>query len=169
MATNLHNLSEYDTKSVPSAKGMRFGIVVSEWNHHITGLLLEGAQTTLLKHGAGEEDILVMTVPGSFELVFGAARMAKSGKVDAVIAIGCVIRGDTPHFDYVSSEAASGLQLAAIETGDPRQAAAQGIEAHDVSLQVAQALGQHVELRARLAPCRFHRHVFITEVPVVIQ
>ena len=96
MATNLHNLSEYDPKSVPSAKGMRFGIVVSEWNHHITGPLLEGAQTTLLKHGVSEEDILVMTVPGSFELVFGAAQMAKSGKVDAVIAIGCVIRGDTP-------------------------------------------------------------------------
>ena len=67
MATNLHNLSEYDPKSVPSAKGMRFGIVVSEWNHHITGPLLEGAQTTLLKHGVSEEDILVMTVPGSFE------------------------------------------------------------------------------------------------------
>ena len=82
MATNLHNLSEYDPKSVPSAKGMRFGIVVSEWNHHITGPLLEGAQTTLLKHGVSEEDILVMTVPGSFELVFGAAQMAKSGKVD---------------------------------------------------------------------------------------
>ena len=89
MATNLHNLSEYDPKSVPSAQGMRFGIVVSEWNHHITGSLLEGAQTTLLKHGVSEEDILVMTVPGSFELVFGAAQMAKSGKVDAVIAIGC--------------------------------------------------------------------------------
>lgn len=61
MATNLHNLSEYDPKSVPSAQGMRFGIVVSEWNHHITGSLLEGAQTTLLKHGVSEEDILVMT------------------------------------------------------------------------------------------------------------
>ena len=109
MATNLHNLSEYDPKSVPSAKGMRFGIVVSEWNHHITGPLLEGAQTTLLKHGVSEEDILVMTVPGSFELVFGAAQMAKSGKVDAVIAIGCVIRGDTPHFDYICEGATQGL------------------------------------------------------------
>lgn len=109
MATNLHNLSEYDPKSVPSAQGMRFGIVVSEWNHHITGSLLEGAQTTLLKHGVSEEDILVMTVPGSFELVFGAAQMAKSGKVDAVIAIGCVIRGDTPHFDYICEGATQGL------------------------------------------------------------
>ena len=101
MATNLHNLSEYDIQSVPNAKGMRFGIVVSEWNHSITGALLEGAQQTLLKHGVEENDLIIMTVPGSFELVFGAAQMAKSGKVDGVIAIGCVIRGDTPHFDYI--------------------------------------------------------------------
>ena len=96
MATNLHNLSEYDPKSVPSAKGMRFGIVVSEWNHHITGPLLEGAQTTLLKHGVSEEDILVMTVPGSFELVFGAAQMAKSGKVDATPLISITSAKEQP-------------------------------------------------------------------------
>lgn len=101
MATNLHNLSDYDFDSVPSAQGMRFGIVVSEWNSSITGALLEGAHNTLTKHGAREEDILVKTVPGSFELAFGAAQMARSGKLDAVIAIGCVIKGDTPHFDYI--------------------------------------------------------------------
>ena len=109
MATNLHNLSEYDIQSVPNAKGMRFGIVVSEWNHNITGALLEGAQQTLLKHGVEENDLIIMTVPGSFELVFGAAQMAKSGKVDGVIAIGCVIRGDTPHFDYICEGATQGL------------------------------------------------------------
>ncbi len=109
MATNLHNLSEYDIKSVPSATGMRFGIVVSEWNNSITGALLEGAQSTLLKHGVSEEDIIVMTVPGSFELIFGASQMAKSGKVDGVIAIGCVIRGDTPHFDYICDGTTQGL------------------------------------------------------------
>ncbi len=109
MATALHNLSEYDASKVPSAAGMRFGIVVSEWNHNITGPLLEGAHATLLKNGAAEEDILVRTVPGSFELIYGAAQMAKSCGVDAVIAIGCVIRGDTPHFDYICQGATQGL------------------------------------------------------------
>ena len=101
MATAYHNLSDYDFNSVPNAENMRFGIVVSEWNSNITGPLLEGAVTTLKKHGAKDENILVQTVPGSFELTFGSAQMIKSGKVDAVIAIGCVVRGDTPHFDYV--------------------------------------------------------------------
>lgn len=109
MATNFHNLSDYDFNSVPDAKGMRFGIVVSEWNSNITGALLEGAFQTLTRHGAEEKDITVMTVPGSFELVFGAAQMVKSEKMDAVIAIGCVVRGDTPHFDYICAGATQGL------------------------------------------------------------
>lgn len=109
MATKFHNLSEYDLNSVPSAQGMRFGIVVSEWNNNITGALLQGAYDTLTKHGANEEDITVMTVPGSFELVFGASQMVKSGKMDAVIAIGCVVRGDTPHFDYICEGTTQGL------------------------------------------------------------
>lgn len=109
MATALHNLSDYDPASVPSAEGMRFGIVVSEWNHNITGTLLQGAHDTLMKQGVAEENILVQSVPGSFELIYGAAQMAKSGKVDAVIAIGCVIRGDTPHFDYICQGTTQGL------------------------------------------------------------
>ena len=109
MATALHNLSDYDPAAVPSAKGMKFGIVVSEWNHNITGTLLQGAHDTLLKQGVKEEDILIKTVPGSFEPIFGAAQMVKSGKVDAVIAIGCVIRGDTPHFDYICQGTTQGL------------------------------------------------------------
>ncbi|MBR4757820.1 MAG: 6,7-dimethyl-8-ribityllumazine synthase [Bacteroidaceae bacterium] len=109
MATNLHNLSEYDPSSVPSAQGMRFGIVVSEWNREITGNLLQGAYDTLVKQGAREEDITVLTVPGSFELVYGAARMVRSERFDAVIAIGCVIRGDTPHFDYICQGTTQGL------------------------------------------------------------
>ena len=87
MASRLHNLSDYDFNSVPSGKGVRVGIVVSEWNNKIT----------------------VHTVPGSFELVFGAAQFVKSGQVDAVIAIGCVVRGDTPHFDYICQGATEGL------------------------------------------------------------
>lgn len=109
MASRQHNLSDYDFKSVPSARGMKFGIVVSEWNDKITGALLQGAFDTLLRHGAEENDILVRTVPGSFELVFGSSQMVKSGRVDAVIAIGCVIRGDTPHFDYICEGTTQGL------------------------------------------------------------
>ena len=109
MASSLHNLSDYDVESVPSAQGVRFGIVVSEWNKEITGALLDGAYATLRRHGALEEDIEVLLVPGSFELVYGASRMVKSGSFDAVIAIGCVIRGDTPHFDYICQGTTQGL------------------------------------------------------------
>ena len=109
MATAFHNLSDYDPESVPSARGMRFGIVVSEWNKEITGGLLQGACSTLLKHEVQEADITVLTVPGSFELVYGAARMVNSGRFDAVIAIGCVVRGATPHFDYICQGTTQGL------------------------------------------------------------
>ena len=109
MASFLHNLSEYDINSVPDATGMRVGIVVSEWNDKITGALLEGACQTLIKHGVREEDIKVKPVPGSFELVYGASRLVNSGLVDAVIAIGCVIKGDTPHFDYICQGTTQGL------------------------------------------------------------
>ena len=109
MATAFHNLSEYDFDSVPSAENMRFGILVSEWNYNITGALLAGAVKTLQAHGTKEENILVEHVPGSFELTFGANQMIQSGKVDAVIAIGCVVRGDTPHFDYICQGTTQGL------------------------------------------------------------
>lgn len=109
MATALHNLSDYDFNQVPNAEPMKFGIVVSEWNADITGALLEGAVETLKRHGAKEENIIVKTVPGSFELTFGARCFIESGLVDAVIAIGCVIRGDTPHFDYVCMGATQGI------------------------------------------------------------
>ena len=109
MASALHNLSSYDIQSVPNGEGMRVGIVVSEWNDAITGALLQGAFDTLRRHGVREEDIIVKTVPGSFELVYGSSWFVKSGLVDAVIAIGCVIRGDTPHFDYICQGATQGL------------------------------------------------------------
>ena len=101
MATKYHNLSDYDFDSVPNAEGKKFGIVVAEWNSNITFALAEGARNTLLKHGVKEDDIEMKMVPGSFELIYGAQKMSKSGKFDAVIAIGCVVRGDTPHFDYI--------------------------------------------------------------------
>ena len=109
MASFLHNLSEYDINSVPDATGIRVGIVVSEWNDKITSALLEGACQTLIKHGVREEDIKVKPVPGSFELIYGSARFASSGLVDAVIAIGCVIKGDTPHFDYICQGVTEGI------------------------------------------------------------
>ena len=109
MATIYHNLSDYDFNSVPSAEKMKFGIVVSEWNFNITGALLQGALDTLRRHGAKEENIVVHTVPGSFELTFAAAKMMDSAQVDAVIALGCVVRGDTPHFDYVCMGATQGI------------------------------------------------------------
>lgn len=108
MATVNHNLSEYDATSMPDATGMRFGIVVSEWNDNITNPLMEGAINTLLANGVNSEDINVMRVPGSFELIYGASKMVQ-GSYDAVIAIGCVIRGDTPHFDYICEGTTYGL------------------------------------------------------------
>ena len=109
MATAYHNLSAYDANTVPDASAMRFGIIVSEWNGNITGALLQGAIDTLKRHGAKEENIQVHTVPGSFELVFGASQCSRKGNVDAVIAIGCVVRGDTPHFDYICAGTTQGL------------------------------------------------------------
>ncbi len=109
MATAYHNLSDYDFNSVPDAGNMKFGIVVSEWNFNITGALLKGAVETLKRHGAKDENILVKTVPGSFELTFGANQLIRNHKPDAVIAIGCVVRGDTPHFDYVCMGTTQGI------------------------------------------------------------
>lgn len=109
MASELKNLSSYDPETIPSAEKMKFGIVVSEWNHNITGALLEGAIETLRKHGAKEDNIIVRYVPGSFELIAGAKMMAEYTDVDSVICLGCVIKGDTPHFDYVCAGATQGI------------------------------------------------------------
>lgn len=109
MATALHNLSDYDFDSVPDASNMCFGIVVAEWNHDITGALLDGAVKTLEKHGTIPENIHVKTVPGSFELVYGAQQMTKNDGFDAVIILGSVIRGETPHFDYICAGVTQGI------------------------------------------------------------
>ncbi|NJK87390.1 MAG: 6,7-dimethyl-8-ribityllumazine synthase [Bacteroidales bacterium] len=109
MVTSQKNLSSYNPDNVPSGKGMKIGIVVSEWNDGITFPLLEGAVTTLKKHGVSHEDILVEFVPGSFELTAGARMMAESEKCDGIICIGCVIRGDTPHFDYICQGVTQGI------------------------------------------------------------
>lgn len=109
MATALHHLSDYDFSKVPDASNMCFGIVVAEWNKEITGALLDGAVRTLQKHGCLPENIHVKTVPGSFELVYGAQQMTKNDGFDAVIILGCVIRGETPHFDYICQGVTYGI------------------------------------------------------------
>lgn len=98
MSTSLYHLN---ATNVPDATDMRFGIIVAEWNSHITDNLLQGALSTLKEHGVSDTAITVMHVPGSFELIYGCAELARHGLVDVIIAIGCVIRGDTPHFDYI--------------------------------------------------------------------
>ncbi|MDR1603165.1 MAG: 6,7-dimethyl-8-ribityllumazine synthase [Tannerella sp.] len=109
MATAYQNLSNYDFNSIPDASAMRIGLVVSEWNEMVTEKMLEGACNTLERHGVKTENICVERVPGSFELNFGARRMAEHLRVDAVIVLGCVVRGDTPHFDYVCSAVTQGI------------------------------------------------------------
>ena len=109
MATALQNLSDYNPETVPDASDLRFAIVVSEWNPKITEKLKEGATNTLLKHGAKPENITVAYVPGSFELIYGAKRIVGSIRPHAVIGLGCVIRGETPHFDYVCAGVTRGF------------------------------------------------------------
>ena len=109
MATQYHNLSDYDPTTMPDASAMKVGIVVAEWNYEITSKLLDGAINTLTTNGVKPSNIVVKWVPGSFELVFGARVIADGSDLDAVIVLGCVIRGDTPHFEYVCSGVTQGI------------------------------------------------------------
>ena len=109
MSTAHHNLSEYDSNNVPDASDMSIGIVISEWNPDVTERLKNGAIATLKRLGVKEENLIVSYVPGSFELIYGAVRMAQSVGVDAVIVLGCIVKGDTPHFDYVCSGVTQGI------------------------------------------------------------
>ena len=102
-----------------NAKGLRLGIVVSRFNSFITERLLAGALDALSRAGADERKIEIVRVPGSFEIPVAAKRLAESGRYDALITLGCLIRGDTQHFDYISAEVTRGIQLAAVETGVP--------------------------------------------------
>ena len=119
MATATNNLSDYDINTVPNASKMAFGIVVSEWNEKITKGLLEGAFTTLLKHGAVEKNIAVQFVPGAFELPLGAQTLLEKTYVDAVICLGSVIQGETKHFDFVCQSAALGIKDVALKYNKP--------------------------------------------------
>ncbi|MBP3726413.1 MAG: 6,7-dimethyl-8-ribityllumazine synthase [Bacteroidaceae bacterium] len=109
MSTQLYSSAPVDNSQVPDASNMTFGIVVADWNSEITHALLEGATSTLLKHGTVPENIHVKHVPGSFELIYGAHQMTLHGEYDAIIVLGSVIRGETPHFDYISQGVTYGL------------------------------------------------------------
>jgi 6,7-dimethyl-8-ribityllumazine synthase len=101
------------------AKGLRFGIVVSRFNEFMTSKLLDGALDALIRHGASQDDIVVVKVPGSFELPYAAKKLAETKRYDAVICLGVVIRGETPHFNYICNEVAKGVAKISLESGVP--------------------------------------------------
>jgi 6,7-dimethyl-8-ribityllumazine synthase len=100
-------------------EGLKFGIVISRFNDFITGKLLEGAKDALSRHGVREEDVDIAWTPGSFEIPLAAKKLAQSGRYDAVICLGAVIRGGTPHFDYIASEVSKGIANVGLDTGVP--------------------------------------------------
>ena len=112
-----NNMNIYEGKLV--AEGLKFGIIVGRFNEFIGGKLLSGALDGLKRHGVEEDEIEIAWVPGAFEMPLIAKRLAKSGKYEAVICVGAVIRGSTPHFDYVSSEVSKGIASVSLETGVP--------------------------------------------------
>ena len=119
MATENKNLSEYDKSTIPNAKNFRFGIVVSEWNDSITEGLYNGAVEALMDNEVPSQQIIRWNVPGSFELIYGSKKMLQTQKVDAVIAIGCVIQGQTKHFDFVCEGVTQGIKDLNVQTDIP--------------------------------------------------
>ncbi len=113
------NLSSYDPESIPDAQEMRFGIVVSDWNNDITWSLLEAAVSTLKKNGATDNNIVIKHVPGSFELTLGAQFLAEYDDLDAVLCLGCVIQGETPHFTYICQGVTQGITMLNMEYNIP--------------------------------------------------
>lgn len=102
-----------------NAAGMTFGVVVSRFNHFVTDRLVEGCIDTLVRHGAVDDDITLVRVPGSFEIPTTVARLAESGRFNAIIALGAVIRGSTPHFDYIAAEVTKGIAQAGMQNDIP--------------------------------------------------
>jgi len=119
MSTADKHLSHYDPAGVPSGAGRRFAVIVSEWNHEITDALRRGARETLLRHGVSEADIIERSVPGSFELASGAQFMLERGGFDGAICLGSIVRGETPHFDYVCQGTAQGIMAVGLKFSVP--------------------------------------------------
>lgn len=113
------NLSDYRPEEIPSAQNFSFGIVTAAWNQDITGALYEGCKNTLLEHGCSEEQIHSIWVPGTFELPTAARLLAQSKKVDAIICLGCVIKGETSHNEYINQSVAMALQQLSIALAKP--------------------------------------------------
>jgi 6,7-dimethyl-8-ribityllumazine synthase len=119
MATHLKNLSDFSHLQVPSGAPFRFGIVVASWNVAVTGKLFQGALDTLLKHGVAEENIIAVDVAGSYELIAGADLLLSNKNLDAVICLGCVIQGETRHFDFICNAVANGIAKVGIKHTKP--------------------------------------------------
>lgn len=118
MATSHHNLSALPDH-LPNCSGKRVGIVVADWNADITGKLLSGAKEVLQECNVQESSIRIMHVPGTFELAIGAQKLAQSSDIDGVICLGCVIQGETRHFDFIAQAAANGIMEVGLRTGKP--------------------------------------------------
>ena len=116
MATHLKNLSDFSHLSIPSAAPFRFAIVVAQWNANITGALLNGAYNSLIANACPESNITILEVPGTFELSNAAAIAAASKKYDAIICLGCVIQGETRHFDFICQAVANGITEVGVKT-----------------------------------------------------
>jgi 6,7-dimethyl-8-ribityllumazine synthase len=119
MASELKNLSDYSGKSITNIENKKFGVVVSEWNEEITESLYSGVYETLLQHGAKKENIIRKTVPGAFELSLASQWLAENEEIDAVITLGCVIQGDTKHFDFICDAVAQGVTNVALKYNKP--------------------------------------------------
>ena len=119
MASSLKNLSSYDPESIPKADKMKFGIVVSEYNNNITFALRDGCIETLKKQGAKDKNIKIAFVPGTFELPSGAQALNSQEKTDALICLGCVIKGETQHDEYINNAVASGIMQLSLDLKKP--------------------------------------------------
>ncbi|MBR1774143.1 MAG: 6,7-dimethyl-8-ribityllumazine synthase [Bacteroidales bacterium] len=119
MSSELKNLSSYNKDEVPSGEKCSIGIVVSDWNDEITNNLLNGAVETLLEHATDEKDILIEHVPGAYELPFGAKALIDRKKFDAIICLGCIIQGETRHFDFIADAVANGIMKVSLDEEIP--------------------------------------------------
>ncbi|MEO6903957.1 MAG: 6,7-dimethyl-8-ribityllumazine synthase [Bacteroidia bacterium] len=119
MSSSQKNLSEFEGKDIPNGAGMRIGIVVAEWNTEITGALFDGALKILLNNQVKKDDIIITTVPGSYELTLASQFLCEDKSIDAVIALGCVIQGETRHFDFICNAVATGITQVSLKYNKP--------------------------------------------------
>jgi 6,7-dimethyl-8-ribityllumazine synthase len=119
MATSLKSLSSHSSKNIQDISKKKFGIIVSEWNEEVTESLFAGAYETLLQNGAKKENIIRKNVPGSFELTLAAQWLAQENKIDAVLCLGCVIQGETKHFDFICNAVANGITNVGLKYNKP--------------------------------------------------